>query len=126
MDRIGLLGYSVIGVVLLVLLTRWLGFRVQPRLSGPKLAADLVQAAVPGLIVAETALSVDARAALVAATDGRVALIRAFGDRWVVRVLDHPLVARAGTVLRIRTREAMFPETALDLGPDASSWAARL
>ncbi len=126
MDRIGLLGFSVIGVVLLVLLTRWLGFRAQPRLSGPQLAADLVQAAIPGLIVAETALSVDAGAALVAATDGRVALIRPFGDRWVVRVLNHPLVSRAGTVLRIRPDEAMFPETALDLGPDASLWAQRL
>lgn len=126
MDRIGLLGFSVIGVVLLVLLTRWLGFAKAPRLANPQRAADLVQAAIPGLIVAETALSVDASAALVAATDGRVALIRPFGDRWVVRVLDHPLVARAGTVLRIRTREAMFPETALDLGPAASLWAARL
>lgn len=126
MDRIGLLGFSVVGVVLLVLITRWLGFRSQPRLSGPEQAADLAQAAIPGLIVAETALAVDAGAALVAASDGRVALVRAFGDRFVVRVLEHPLVARAGTVLRIRPREAMFPETVLDLGADASLWAQRL
>lgn len=126
MDRIGLLGFSVIGVVFLVLLTRWLGFARVPRLANPQRAAELVQAAVPGLIVAETALAVDASAALVAATDGRVALLRPFGDRWVVRVLSHPQVRRAGSILRIRTGETMFPETALDLGPAASAWAARL
>jgi hypothetical protein len=126
MDRIGLLGFSVIGVVFLVLLTRWLGFAKVPRLTSPERAAELAQAAIPGLIIVETALSVDKMAALVAGTDGRVALVRPFGDRFVVRVLSHPLVIRAGSVLRIRTREFMFPETALDLGPAASMWAARL
>jgi hypothetical protein len=126
MDRIGLLGFSVIGVAFLVLLTRWLGFARAPRLASPQRAAELVQAAIPGLIVAETALSVDETAALVVATDGRVALVRPFGDRFVVRVLSHPLVNRAGSVLRIRPREFMFPETALDLGTAAGTWAARL
>lgn len=126
MDRIGLLGFSVIGVAFLVLLTRWLGFAKAPRLTSPQRAAELAQAAIPGLIIVETAISVDATAALVAGTDGRVALVRPFGDRFVVRVLNHPLVTRAGGILRIRTREAMFPETALDLGPAASMWAARL
>lgn len=126
MDRIGLLGFSVVGVALLVLLARWLGFARSPQLASPALAAQLAEAAIPGLIVAETVLSVDAGAALVAAQDGRVALVRAFGDRWVVRVLHHPLVSRAGTILRIRPDETMFPETTLDLGPAASQWAARL
>jgi hypothetical protein len=126
MERIGLLGFSVLGVAVLVLLTRLLGFARAPRLANRQAAAELAQAAIPGLIVAETALSVDASAALVAATDGRVALVRPFGDRFVVRLLDHPLVSRAGTVLRIRPDEAMFPETALDLGPAAGTWAARL
>lgn len=126
MDRIGLLGFSVLGVVLVVALTRWLGFARVPRLASTQAAAELAQAAIPGLIVAETVLAVDASAALVAATTGQVALVRGFGDRFVVRLLDRPLVSRAGPVVRVRPRETMFPETALDLGPAAGAWAARL
>jgi hypothetical protein len=91
------------------------------------LAARLAAEALPGFQPADTALSRDGAGALVAAQDGRVALVRPLGDRFVVRPLVRPLVARAGAVLRVRPEEAMFPETALDLGESAAShWAARL
>ena len=59
--------------------------------------------------------------------DGRVALVRPLGDRFVVRPLEAPIVARAGGLLRVRPDEAMFPETMLDLGEAvAMRWAGRL
>ena len=61
-----------------------------------------------------------------AGRDGLVALVRPLGDRFVVRILHDAEVARAGTVLRVRPNEMMFPETALELGGAALAWARRL
>lgn len=127
MSRIDLLLFSVIGVALLIGLARLMGFAKPPALVDAGLAARLAADALPGFAPADTAVSRDGAGALVAACDGRVALVRPLGDRFVVRPLEHPLVARAGAVLRVRPEEAMFPETALDLGEaGASAWAARL
>ena len=127
MSRIDLLLFSVTGVALLVLAARLLGFARRPVLASDALAAQLAAQALPDFVAAETARSRDGTAALVAARDGRVALVRPLGDRFVVRALQAPIVARAGAVLRVRPDETMFPETALDLGEAAAMrWAARL
>lgn len=127
MDRMGLLAFSVIGVVALVVLARLLGFARRPQIADAALAARLAAEALPGFRAAETAVSRDGSGALVAAHDGRVALVRPLGDRFVVRPLQAPIVARAGGLLRVRPDEAMFPETSLDLGePAALAWANRL
>jgi hypothetical protein len=127
MDRMGLLLFSVIGVVALVLLARLLGFARRPQLADTALAARLASDAIAGFDPADTAISRDGAGALVAAHDGRVALVRPLGDRFVVRPLKSPIVARAGGLLRVRPDETMFPETALDLGEAAAmAWAGRL
>lgn len=119
--------FSVVGVALLVLLARLLGFARRPGLDSADLAARLAADALPGFAPAETALSRDGAGALVAGRDGRVALVRPLGDRFVVRPLKSPIVGRAGPVLRVRPDEPMFPETSLDLGDAAAMrWAARL
>lgn len=123
----GLLAFSVLGVVALVMLARLLGFARRPQIDDAALVARLVAEALPGFRVVETAVSRDGSGALVAGQDGRVALVRPLGDRFVVRPLKAPVVARAGGLLRVRPDEAMFPETALDLGePAALDWANRL
>ena len=123
----GLLVFSVAGVAVLVLLARLLGFARPPRIDDEALASRLAGAALPGFRPAEVALSRDGAGALVAGQDGRVALVRPLGDRHVVRLLQAPLVARAGPWLRVRPDEPMFPETALDLGEAAATvWARRL
>ncbi|WP_152417356.1 hypothetical protein [Sandarakinorhabdus sp. AAP62] len=123
----GLLLFSGIGVAVLVLLTWIMGFARRPVLADAALAARLVAEALPGFRAIETALSRDGSGALVAGQDGRVALVRPFGDKFVVRPLKAPIVARAGGLLRVRPDEAMFPETALDLGEAAAlHWASRL
>ncbi len=119
--------FSVIGVVLLIGLARLLGFARRPALVDAGQAARVAADALPGFQPGDVAVSRDGAGALVAGHDGRVALVRMLGDRFVVRPLVKPLVARAGAVLRVRPDEAMFPETTLDLGEAAASaWAARL
>ncbi|MCU0890331.1 MAG: hypothetical protein MUE77_00995 [Sandarakinorhabdus sp.] len=113
-------------MALLIWLTRMLGFARAPRIADAGLAARLVPDALPGFQPADVALSRDGAAALVAAGDGRVALVRPLGDRFVVRTLSASDVARSGGVLRVRPAEAMFPETAIDLGDAALGWARRL
>lgn len=103
-----------------------MGFAVRPAIADAALAGRLAAEALPGFRPADVALSRDGAAALVAARDGRVALVRPLGDRFVVRPLAGAQVARAGNVLRVRPAEPMFPETALDLGSAALDWARRL
>lgn len=127
MDRMGLLLFSVIGVAVLVVAARLLGFSRTPRVPSAELAARLASDALAGFTPTETAISRDGSGALVVAQDGRVALVRPLGDRFVVRPLTSPIVGRAGSVLRVRPDEAMFPETSLDLGEAAAlHWAGRL
>ncbi len=127
MDRAGLLLFSVIGVIALVVLARLLGFARRPQIDDGALAARLAAEALPGFRPVETAVSRDGAGALVAGQDGRVALVRPLGDRFVVRPLKAAIVGRAGGVLRVRPDEAMFPETVLDIGePAALAWAGRL
>ncbi len=127
MDRMGLLAFSVIGVLALVLLARLLGFARRPQLTDAALAARLAAEALPGFRAIETAVSRDGSGALVAGQDGRIALVRPVGDRFVVRPLQTPTVARAGGLLRVRPDETMFPETSLDLDEAAAlNWVARL
>jgi hypothetical protein len=125
-QRAGLLLFSFLGVALLIWLARALGFAASPRLADAGLAGWLAGEALPGFRPTEIALSRDGAGALVASEDGRVALVRPLGDRFVVRALDGGEVARAGQILHVRPAEPMFPETALDLGEAALAWARRV
>jgi hypothetical protein len=116
----------VLGVAVLIWLARALGFARPPRIADAALAGRIAADALPGFRPADAAVSRDGAGALVAGQDGRVALVRPLGDRFVVRALAGGAVARAGTVLRVRPAEPMFPETALDLGAAAPDWARRL
>jgi hypothetical protein len=118
--------FSVLGVALLIWLTRAMGFARSPRLDDAGLALRLAGDALPGFRATDAVLSRDGAGALVAASDGRVALVRPLGDRFVVRALCGGEAARAGSVLRVRPAEPLFPETALDLGDAALAWARRL
>lgn len=116
----------MLGVAVLMWLTRVMGFARVPRLADAGLAERLAADALPSFWPTEVALSRDGAGALVAAGDGRVALVRPLGDRFVVRALCGGEAARAGSILHVRPAEPMFPETALDLGDAALTWARRL
>lgn len=116
----------ILGVVLLVLVARAFGFARRPLIADAEDARRIAAAALPGFRPAEAAIAADARAALVAGSDGSVALLTPLGDRWVVRLADGAETRLAGTLLTVRLREFLFPPTTLDLGPAAAHWAAQL
>lgn len=116
----------VVGVTVLVMLARGLGFESEPELAGPDDAKALARDAIAGFRPAEAAVSADGRAALVRGGDGRIALLRPLGDRWVVRTLDKAQARAEGGLLTVRVREPLFAPVTLELGPDAPRWAERL
>ena len=117
---------SLFGIITLVLLARALGFAHAPELTGANDARQRAADAIPGFRAADVALTHDRRSALVADIDGRVALLRPVGDRWVVRIVNGAEVAIDGSRLRLALPEPMFPAVVLDLGAAAPAWAARL
>ncbi len=116
----------ILGIALLVMVARGFGFARQARLADAAEAGRIAAEALPGFRPAEVALAADARGALVAAGDGRVALVAPLGDRWVVRLANGAATEVAGDTLTLRLREFLFPATRLELGPAAALWAQRL
>lgn len=114
---------SIFGILTLVMLARALGFAKTPVLDADE-AKAVVEAALPGFGAREVALDAEARGALVAGSDDRVALVRPHGDRWVVRIVDR--ADRDGSRLTLRPGEVLFGATTLDLGAAAPAWARRL
>lgn len=76
---------SIFGIVALVLLARALGFARNPVLDDTA-ARTLADAALPGFRSDEVALEASGRGARIVGIDGRVAIVRPHGDRWVVRL----------------------------------------
>ena len=117
---------SLFGIVTLILLARALGFAKAPQLADAAEARRVAADALHDFTATEAALARDGRAALVAGSDGRIALVRGFGDRWVVRIVNGAHALASADRLRITPGEAMFPAAELDLGPAAAQWARRL
>jgi hypothetical protein len=117
---------SLFGIITLVLLARALGFAKTPRLADAAEARRIASDALPGFRAAEAAVSRDGGGALVGGHDGRVALVRAFGDRWVVRIVNGAEAEVAAGRLRLVLPEPMFPPADIDLGAAAPAWARRL
>lgn len=116
---------SLFGILTLILLARALGFAGAPVLADTDDARRIAADALHDFEGVEVALAKGRTAALVAGRDGRVALVRPVGDRWVVRVVNGAVARVAGDRLRIAPDEAMFPATELVIG-DAPGWAKRL
>jgi hypothetical protein len=116
---------SLFGILTLILLARALGFAGAPVLADAAQARRIAADALHDFEAGEAAVASGGTAALVAGRDGRVALVRPFGDRWVVRVVNGAKASLQGDRLRIAPDEAMFPATELVLG-DAAGWAKRL
>ncbi len=117
---------SLFGIITIVLFARAMGFAKVPQLADAAEAQRIAGDAVHGFRGLDAALSADGRGALVAAGDGRVALVRPFGDRWVVRIVNGARAEVRDGLLRLQPDEAMFPPVVLDLGPAATAWAQKL
>jgi hypothetical protein len=108
---------SVIGVLVLVLLARGLGFATDPLLADAGAAQVEAAAALPGFQPQSAVLSSDRRAAIVRGRGGGVALVRPMGDKWVVRKLEGARFAREGNRLHVTLAEPQFPATTLIVPP---------
>jgi hypothetical protein len=117
---------SLFGIITLVLLARALGFAKTPRLADAAEARRIAGDALPGFRAGDTAVARDGRGALVAGGHGEVALVRAFGDRWVVRIVNGAKAEVAAGRLRLTVPEPMFPPAEIELGAEATAWAGRL
>jgi hypothetical protein len=117
---------SLFGIVTVVLLAWALGFAKKARLADAGEAARIAADALHDFAPAEAVVADDGSGALVAGRDGRVALVKSFGDRWVVRIANGATAEVKGATLRLNLPEAMFPPAELALGPAAASWAKRL
>lgn len=117
---------SLFGIITLMLLARALGFAKAPVLADDAEARRIAGDALHGFRPVDAALALDKRGALVAGGDGRVALVRPFGDRWVVRVVNGAAVEVKAGKMRLQSGEFMVPAAVLDLGAAAQSWAQRL
>ncbi|OYU15791.1 MAG: hypothetical protein CFE37_04470 [Alphaproteobacteria bacterium PA4] len=117
---------SLFGIITIVLLARALGFAGAPVLADAADAQRLAAEALHDFDSREAVLSADGRSALVAGRDARVALVRGFGDRWVVRIVNGAKAEVEAGRLRLALAEPMFPPAVLDLGTAAAPWAARL
>ena len=117
---------SLFGIITLVLLARALGFAKVPRLVGAEQAQRIAADALPGFCATDAVVAQDSLGALVRGQDGRVALVRPLGDRWVVRIVNGAQNEVKAGRLRLTLDEAMFPPASLDLGVAAAAWAQRL
>ena len=117
---------SLFGIITIVLLARALGFTKTPVLADPAEASRIAADALHDFQPAQAAVAADGRGALVAGCDGRIAMVRPFGDRWVVRIVNGAAAVVSGDTLRVTPAEPMFPPANLRLGAAAALWAARI
>ena len=116
---------SILGVLTLMMLARVLGFGQTAMLTSAEDAAMRAGEALAGFVPAEAAVGDDGRAALVAARDGRLALVCSFGDRFVVRPLEQAVAELDGERLRVSLNEPGGRMVTLALGDRAAGWARR-
>lgn len=122
---------SLVGSLAAVLFVAWLVGRLglgHPQPLDEAGARRLAEATFVGRRFGTVVLDRERLGALVEVFDGAFVLIRAHGDKWVARLVEPPIAARAeGEGLIVPASEAMFGATTLVLGADeAARWAVRL
>lgn len=117
---------SLAGILLVVGLV-WLLFRKPLAPVAPEEAIAAANDALPGFRGIEALSGRSGRGALVADTDGRIAIVQPHGDHFSVRLAEPGLRAEQdGDTLILRPAEPMFPVLRLDAGEAASAWLDRL
>lgn len=114
---------SLVAVLALAALARWLKLGGHPGLGDEVMLRRAADEVADGFEVADFALSGDRGAALVRDREGRIMLIRLHGSRHVGRILSPLASARTdGDVLEVDCGERRFGTTALTLD-EAETWA---
>ena len=121
------LGASLVAILLLAWLCRWMRLGEDVRIAGEDHARSLAGEAICGFAPSELALDRAGIGALLRDDSGRVMLLRRHGAHFAGRLLDSHAFARLDrNLLTIGTGEKTFGAITLDLGDKAQVWASSL
>ncbi len=121
------LALSLVAVLLIAAIARWMKLGGDVRIRDEDQARRLADQAVCGFNPSEVVIDRAGIGALLKDTEGRQMLIRRNGAHFVGRLLDRNVAARLDrNFLTIGTGERTFGKITLDLGKNAQYWAAGL
>lgn len=125
--QIAQLAGSLLAIVFLAWLARWLGLGGDVRLRSEDHARELADDAVFGFDAVDVVLDRAGIGALLRDARGRVMLLRRHGVHFAARLLDsHAGIRLDRNFLTIATPERSFGSVTLDLGAKAQIWAGSL
>jgi hypothetical protein len=127
MNALVQLALSLVAVLLIAAIARWMKLGGDVRIRDEDQARLLADQAVCGFNSCEVVVDRAGIGALLKDAEGRQMLIRRNGAHFVGRLLDRDVVARLDrNFLTIGTGERTFGKITLDLGKNAQYWAAGL
>lgn len=118
---------SLVAVLALAGLARWLGLGGDARIRDDDHARQLADEAISGFRAVAVARDKAGMAALLRDADGRQMLVKRNGAFFVGRLLDSGMQARLDrNFLTVGTGERLFEPVTLNLGDAAQYWASGL
>jgi hypothetical protein len=118
---------SIAAILFIAWLARFWNLGGDVRIRSEDQAREIADATLCGFDPVDIAIDKAGMAALMRDADGRHLLIRRHGVQWAGRLLDHHNEARLDqNFLTIGTGEKTFGSVTLNLGAQASVWAAGL
>ena len=127
MNALVQLALSLVAVLLIAAIARWMKLGGDVRIRDKDQARLLADQAVCGFNPSEVVIDRAGIGALLKDTEGRQMLIRRNGAHFVGRLLDRNVAARLDrNFLTIGTGERTFGKITLDLGKNAQYWASGL
>ena len=118
---------SIAAIMFIAWLARYWKLGGDVRIRSEEQAREIAQETLCGFNPVEIALDKAGMAALMRDANGRHLLIRRHGVQWAGRLLDHHNEARLDqNFLTVGTGEKTFGAVTLNLGAQASRWAAGL
>ena len=127
MNALVQLGLSLVAVLLMAAIARWMKLGGDVRIRDEDQARLLADQAVCGFNPSEVVVDRAGIGALLKDAEGRQMLIRRNGAHFVGRLLDRNVAARLDrNFLTIGTGERTFGKITLDLGKNAQYWASGL
>ncbi len=118
---------SLIAVLALAGIAKWLGLGGDPRITSEAEAIRLAGEGISGFVGSEAALDLAGYSALVRDPINRHVVVNRLGNRWVARELHPPVDGRLDQrMLTIDSGETAMPTVTLNLGDIAQYWASGL
>lgn len=117
-------GLSLLAIVLVWLLVRYLGLGGDPRIRDEQTARRLAGEALFGFSAVDVAVDRAGIGALLRDAEGRVMLLRRHGAHFAGRLLDQGTMAQLNrNFLTVAPGDRWFGAVTLDLGQQAQVWA---